>query len=510
VRLRPAPPAPWCRAAILALAVLALLGGCGPLEADRPPVHLTVLQFNDHYILEPVDRDRGGIARVATLVKSVRAQSPNTLLALAGDTISPSIMSTVLKGEQMIAAWNLLGLDVATFGNHEFDFGPAVLRARMQESRFPWVSANVLDRASGQPFGGARPEVLLERGGAAVGIVGLTLPETAENSSPGPDVVFRPGVEAAREAIARLTARGRPLLVGLTHQTIEADEALARALPGFALIVGGHEHDPLERTVGDTLITKAGSDGVYVVRVDLQVTVDGRVLARHHRFLPITRDIAEDPAMAALAQGYADRLTRALDVGIGETRVSLDARNSALRTGETNLGNFVADAMRARLQADAAVMNGGGIRSNRLVPIGRLTKRDVQAFLPFLNVLVKLEVTGDVLLAVLERAVSSHPRESGGFLQVSGLTLQFDAARPAGERIVRVTVGGQPLDPNRRYTLATNNYTAQGGDGYTMLVGAKVLVGPADGPGLSEVVTDAIERARVIAPAVDGRIQAAP
>jgi 2',3'-cyclic-nucleotide 2'-phosphodiesterase (5'-nucleotidase family) len=291
---------------------------------------------------------------------------------------------------------------------------------------------------------------------------------------------------------------------------MEADEALARALPGFALIVGGHEHDPLERTVGDTLITKAGADGIYVVRVDFQVTADGRVLGRHHRFLPITREIAEDPPMAALAQGYADRLTRALEVPIGETRVSLDARNNALRTGETNLGDFVADAMRIRLQADVAVMNGGGIRSNRIVPVGRLTKKDVQSFLPFLNVLVKIEVTGELLLSVLERSVSAHPRESGGFLQVSGLTLVFDPSRPAGERVVRVTVGGQPLDPVRRYTLATNSYTAQGGDGYTMLTGARVLVGSEDGPSLSEVVTDAIERARSIAPVADGRIQAAP
>ena len=396
------------------LTALSFLAACGPLEPDRPPVHLTILQFNDDYILEPVDRERVGMARVATVVKTVRGESVHTVLAIVGDTISPSIMSTLLRGQQMIAAWNRLGLDVATFGNHEFDFGPAVLRMRMQESQFPWTSANVLDRATGQPFGGARPVLLLERGGARLGVVGLTLPETSETSSPGPDIVFRPTVQAAGEAVARLTAGGRPILIGLTHQTVEADEALARALPGFALIVGGHEHDPIKRIVGDTLITKAGADGVDVVRVDLQVTANGRVLGRHHRFLPITRDIAEDPPMAALVQGYTDRLTRALEVPVGETRVPLDARTSTLRTGETNLGDFVADVMRARLQADVAVMNGGGIRSNRIVPIGPLTKKDVQSLLPFLNVLVKLEITGHTLLAVLERSVSVHPRESGG------------------------------------------------------------------------------------------------
>jgi 2',3'-cyclic-nucleotide 2'-phosphodiesterase (5'-nucleotidase family) len=210
--------------------------------------------------------------------------------------------------------------------------------------------------------------------------------------------------------------------------------------------------------------------------------------------------------MAALVARYQARLSEALDVRIGETRVPLDARNAALRTGETNVGNLVTDVMRARLHADVAVMNGGGIRGNQLIPAGPLTQRDVNALLPFLNVLVMLEVPGKVLLDVLERSVAAYPRESGGFLQVSGLTFLFDPTRPAGQRIVRVLVGGQPLDPERRYTLATNSYTAGGGDGYAMLATAKPLVFPQDGPGLAETLIQAIERAGAIAPAAEGRI----
>src|SRR6185295_17720042 len=133
---------------VLPILVAGLLAACVAREPDRPPVRLTFLQFNDHYILEPVDRERqkGGMARIATLVARTRAESPHTMLALAGDTISPSIMSAVLRGEQMIAAWNQLGLDAATFGNHEFDFGAPTLLARMRESRFVWVSSNVVDR----------------------------------------------------------------------------------------------------------------------------------------------------------------------------------------------------------------------------------------------------------------------------------------------------------------------------------------------------------------------------
>ncbi len=485
-----------------------ILAACGLREPDSPPVRLTFLQFNDHYILEPVDREgqKGGMARIATLVARTRAESPHTLLALAGDTISPSVSSAVLRGEQMIAAWNHLGLDVATFGNHEFDFGPETLLARMRESRFTWVSTNVLNRATSRPFGGARSTLVVERGGVAVGFFGLTVPDTPLTSSPGPRVEFRDPIVAARGAVAELRRGRSPIIVAVTHQNMPADEQMARAVPGIHLVIGGHEHDPLENVVGDTLITKAGADGASVVRIDLQATRDGKVLARQHRFIAITPELPEDPAMLALVARYQARLDQALEVRIGDTRVPLDARGAALRTGETNVGNFVTDVMRARLRADIAVMNGGGIRGNQLLPAGPLTRKDIRALLPFLNVLVMLEVPGKVLRDVLERSVADYPQEFGGFLQVSGLTFVFDPARPAGRRVVRVLVGGVPLDPERRYTLATNNYTAQGGDGYAMLATAKPLVFPEDGPGLAEALLEAVERAGSIAPLTEGRI----
>jgi 5'-nucleotidase len=497
---------------VLPLLVTCLLSGCVAREPDRPPVRLTFLQFNDHYILEPVDRERekGGMARIATLVARTRAESPHALLVLAGDTISPSVMSAVLRGEQMIAAWNQLGLDVATFGNHEFDFGPRTLLSRMRESRFAWVSANVLDRATGRPFGDARATHVVERDGVAVGFFGLTVADTPHTSSPGPGIEFRDPIAAARVAVAELRTERRPVVVAVTHQDMPADEQMAREVPGIHLVIGGHEHDPLENVVGDTLITKAGADGVFVVRIDLQATRDGKVLARQHRFIAVTPELPEEPAMAALVARYEARLGQALDVRIGETRVPLDARNAALRTGETNVGNLVTDVMRTRLRADVAVVNGGGIRGNQVLPAGSLTRKDVNALLPFLNVLVMLEVPGKVLVDVLERSVAVYPREFGGFLQVSGLTFVFDPNRPAGQRVVRVLVGGQPLDPERHYTLATNSYTAAGGDGYAMLTTAKPLLFPQDGPGLAETLLEAIERAGVIAPATEGRITRSP
>ena len=173
------------RRLIFLLLFLSACRAVPPGPGGEPSVQITFVQFNDHYVLEPIQEgERGGMARIATLVKQIRAESRHTLLALAGDTLSPSIMSTLLRGEQMVAAWNLLGLDVATFGNHEFDFGPAVLLERMRESRFVWLSANVLDRRRGRPFGPAVDRLVRKLGGIRVGLTGLTMPETRETSSP--------------------------------------------------------------------------------------------------------------------------------------------------------------------------------------------------------------------------------------------------------------------------------------------------------------------------------------
>src|ERR1043165_1030432 len=158
-------------------------------EKTQCNVKVTLLQVNDVYQFAPVDQGtRGGLGRLLTLRKSIQQENPNTLFMMAGDTISPSVESITYKGEQMIEAWNAIGLDYATFGNHEFDFGPDVLKQRMKESKFGWVAANVIDNKTNKPFGGAAPFVIREFGGVKIGIFGLVLPETRVTSRPGPDV----------------------------------------------------------------------------------------------------------------------------------------------------------------------------------------------------------------------------------------------------------------------------------------------------------------------------------
>src|SRR5215216_1302827 len=173
------------RTALALVLFIAAFFAVAAQEKTQCNVKVTLLQVNDVYQFAPVDQGKsGGLGRVLTLTKSIKQENPNTLFLMAGDTISPSVESITYKGAQMIEAWNAIGLDYATFGNHEIDFGPEVLVERIKESKFSWIAANVVDKQSNQPFGDAKRFVVREFGGVKVGIFGLVLPETKITSKP--------------------------------------------------------------------------------------------------------------------------------------------------------------------------------------------------------------------------------------------------------------------------------------------------------------------------------------
>jgi 5'-nucleotidase len=442
-------------------------------------------------VLDPV-AGRGGLARVATLVRALERESPNTVLALAGDTLSPSLLSTLRRGAQMIEGWNALGLGVATFGNHEFDFGPAVLAQRIGESRFPWVASNVVDDATGRPFGGARRWLRRDFDGVRVGLIGLTTPDAARTSNGGASVRFDDPLEAARGALAELGAVH--LRVAVTHLPLLQDRALAAALPIDA-ILGGHDHDPVLLEDGRAVIVKAGADAINLGQVAYEVRC-GAVIGRRQRLIPVDERLAEAPDVAELVRRQAALLARELETPVGRTAVPLDARESLVRREETPLGRFFAALMRERVGGQVGLLNSGAIRGNRVLPPGPITKRDIRELLPFSNTVTLLEVTGDALRAALERSVDELPRPTGHFLQTSGIEFSVDPGQPPGRRIGAVTVSGQPLDPAGRYRVATLDYLARGQDGYPMLAASRVLLGPEDGPGLIETVLEGLAAGR--------------
>ncbi len=497
----------------IALALLIFVASFASLNAQQKSdcdVRVTLLQVNDVYQFAPVDGGkRGGLGRLLTLKTEIQKQSPHTLFLLAGDTISPSVESITHKGAQMIEAWNLIGLDYATFGNHEFDFGPETLLQRMKESRFKWIAANVVDKKTGKPFGDAAPYIIREFDGVKVGIFGLVLPETKTTSRPGADVDFLSPCETAKKMVKELRGNGVKAIVALTHLSMAEDKEVAKCAD-VDVIVGGHEHSLLESAAGGAPIFKMTADAREMAQIDLNISKEsGAVESIDWRVIQVTSDTKEDPRFAMINAKYG-KLLKELSQVVGRTAVDLDARSAVGRRQETNVGNFIADAFRTALRADVGLMNGGSIRADEIIRKGPITNRDVLAILPFKNRVVKLELTGAILQAALEHGVarSAEDAEPGRFPQVSGVQFSFDATRPPGSRIMNLTVGGRPFDRNALYTLATSDYVGiDGGDGYAMLKEGRLITPREQARFDSDILRAAIAARRIIAPKVEGRIK---
>jgi 2',3'-cyclic-nucleotide 2'-phosphodiesterase (5'-nucleotidase family) len=465
---------------------------------------LTFLQINDVYSTTPID-GAGGLARVATLKRKLSSGGHPVVMALAGDFLSPSVASTVFKGEQMVAALNAAGLDFATFGNHEFDFGIDVLTQRMSESKFQWIVSNVLDARNGKAIGNSVPYVIRDFGDLKVGFIGLCL--TTAQIAPGARGSFRfiEPTQAAAQYIPLLKRRGANVIVAITHLTFAEDSDLVARFPQIDLVIGGHEHYPITSVEQHALISKAGSDAKFVARIDVNRTPGRSVVRRFFELIPVTSALPDDPDTAKVIADYESRLGRELDTVVGSTSTPLDATDARL-VQETALGNLIADALRADVGADVGLANAGGARGSRIYPAGPLTRRTLLSIHPFGNVVCKIAVSGRVLLDALNSGVSKLPAGAGQFPQLSGVTMKVDVRGPPGNRVSDVRVNAEPLDPDKTYTVALPDYVQKGGDNYSMFIGQKVLVDAQSGDLLVTALEKYIAAKHDVAPSIEGRI----
>ena len=494
------PLRPRSRFAPVTIALLGLM-----LAGAAQPQYVTIMHFNDlHGQLLPFESgDRGevgGIARLATLVEETRAwNAPHhvfTLLLEAGDILQGTPLSTVFQGEPDFTCLNMMGVDVMTIGNHEFDFGQDNLNARVRQAHFPIISANVRRAQDGKPL--APPSVTLDVDGVKALVFGLTSKDTPIESAAKnvAGLEFLDPIEVARQ-IVEANRTECPIIMALTHIGLNEDIALAKAVPGIDIIVGAHSHDALPQPmrVGDTLICQAGSKGAYLGQLDA-FFANGDV-AKYRGFLrPTDAAVTPDPAVAKVAQTYADRLGTKIKRVLATSKVPLNGDRDTLRSRETNLGDLLCNLCRSYAQADVALLNGGGIRAS--IDAGPITVEEVMLVLPFGNQVATVEVTGEVLLEALQHN-ASLPRPDGGFLQVSGLSMTIH-----GNDVRDVKVGGQPLDPAKTYKVVLPDFLLTGGNGFTMF--AKGTDPRFLGTTIDAIVVEGLETMQTVDQETDGRI----
>ena len=503
-----------CRPLVLAAALLVLAATIWT-PASAEPLSVTLVHVNDWDRMDGID-GRGGAAKIAAVVGEERARAEAegglVIATFGGDMISPSLLSGLDRGEHMIELANAIGFDLAVLGNHEFDFGPEILKERLEQSETAWLAGNV--RYRGEPgFPGAGTVKIVEHGGYRIGFLGLVTPVTAKISSPGENVTFAPFVETGAALAAELREAGADLVVALTHNDLAQDLELLRVSAGIDAVLGGHDHLALAWYDGRQTVLKAGSQGSYVgvLRLTLDRVEDRRGNMRlvwtPDYELRSTEGVKGEPALARAVEKRRKQLDSSLDVVVGKTATELDTRRASVRSGENAFGNLVADAMRIAVGADVGLTNGGGIRGDSVYPAGsEITGKLVLTELPFGNKTVKLALSGTQIREALEHGVGDVENTSGAFPHVSGLTFSFDASRSKGGRIVEALVGGAPLEDDRTYTLATNDFLAGGGDRYAMFETAERRIDAKDASFMAAQVMEFIETVGTVSPAVEGRI----
>ena len=454
-----------------------------------------------------------------------RTANAATVAISSGDNIgaAPPI-STEFEELPTIEALNLAKLDVSIFGNHEHDRNIDHVNKIIGASDFQWVVSNYSEGALDVLKSGtkqAKNYTIIERGGVKIGIVGSNTPETIEQVFPGnldykdasgakKTIVINPGVAGINAAIAEAKAAGADIVIAGLHQgwLENADgtakglfNSLASQIKGAAAIYGGHSHQTFATVIPGTVRTspvvlgQVRNAGVEYTRTQICMR-GGKVVGQSIQHVlraaaptintgVVSTVTTQDVTAAAMVKKYKDQLSAKLDVKIGQVSGTFPRGGSPAveRSGETPMGNYIADLMRAKYKTDFAIQNGGGIRdtfpartyipaNTALVRTGTgpldVTLGDAFTVFPFGNQLATTVVTGANLWKALENGVGGNYPGDGRFPQVSGFKYSFDASKPIGSRIVEVTKldGTAIAKDSKEYTLTTLDFLIYGGDGY--------------------------------------------
>lgn len=496
-------------------------------------------------------------AKRATAIKEERAENPDSLLIDAGDVFSGTLYFNEYQGKADLDLMNYMGYDVMTFGNHEFDLGATTdghkaLAEFVKGAKFPFVSSNV-DFSKDNKFAGlfhteevtASPKdgniynsIIKEIDGEKVGIIGLTTEETKGISSPGA-VEFQNYITEAKKAVAELEKQGVNKIVAVTHlgyddnPEFDNDKELAKAVEGIDVIVGGHSHTflgtnsrdastymPVVDTTGEepTVIVTAYQYNTFLGTLDVKFDKDGKITSHAGKLIDIA-DKEADSGAAAILKPYSEKVDSIKKQATGATSsvalVQSRDGEAVVRKEETNLGNLIADGMLKKAKqynedTVIALQNGGGIRAP--IDSGEITVGELLTTLPFGNTLATMNLKGSEIMTALEQSVSLAPGLNGGFLQVAGLHFTYDSSKEASKRVQEVKVQNkagnwETLDLNKTYVVATNAFTAKGGDNYAVF-GKAYEEGRVTDLGLTdwEVLQEYVKELGTVNPKVEDRI----
>ncbi|PAQ02774.1 5'-nucleotidase C-terminal domain-containing protein [Mesorhizobium mediterraneum] len=528
-------------AAIAALSASALGLSAGVSFADYT---LNILHINDwHSRIESNNKYEstcsaeeetkgdciGGAARLITAIAQERKklEGQNVLLLSAGDNFQGSLFYITYKGKTEGEFLNQMKFDAMGVGNHEFDDGEAALAPFLDMIQIPVLGANVKANAQSKLGDRVKPSIVIEVGGQKIGIVGAVTNDTPELASPGPNVKIEDDVKSITSEVEKLKGEGVNKIIAVTHIGYKRERDVIAKIPGVDVVVGGHSHsllsntDPKAEGPYPTMVDNPDGYQVPVVQAasyskylgEFKVVFDDNGIVKQASGDPIYLDklITPDPAVLARIKELGAPIEALKNQEVAETTKAIDGSRENCRTRECEMGNLVSDAVLDRVKdqgVEIVISNGGGLRAS--IDQGTVTMGEVLNVLPFQNTLATFQISGKDLVAGLENGLSQIEDGAGRFPQVAGLKYSFDkSAAPNAGRVksVEVMEGGAwtPINPDKDYLVATNNYVRQGGDGYKVFAD-KAKNAYDYGPGLEQVVADYLSAHRPYTPKLDGRI----
>ena len=460
------------------------------LGQEAGVIDLTILHTNDiHGRAE--ENDNGelelvniGLARYKTIIDTFKGENPNTIVFDAGDLTHGTNFASLSKGESMVSLMNELGIDGLTPGNHDFNYGYDRLKELQALANFKILASNITDEAGVQQF---EQGYTIALDGITVGVFGLATPETKYKSSPvnTEGLEFTNVVAEAQREVNSLKEKGADVIVLLSHLGMDASSEINTytvldSVSGIDVVIDGHSHTLLEngQRYNDTLIASTGAFLENVGVTKLSINADSKeVISSEASLIHAVDAISYEPnaAVKEKIDDISSENDAVLGVKIGATSTDLDGVRENVRTKETNLGDLITDAILAETGADLVITNGGGIRAS--IPAGDITLGDALTVLPFGNLVTVIKVTGQDIIDALNFGAQYYPAANGGFPHIAGATYEIDTNATEvdanGSKLVvkNAKINGSEIDPSRVYDLATNDFMAIGGDGYTMFEG---------------------------------------
>ena len=494
--------------ALFLVALMALSFAAPAYAADQDLTgQIVILHTNDGH--GRAAEGTYGISGVSALKKDFEARGASVLVLDAGDTLHGLPFATLDQGESVAKMMEMAGYAAMCPGNHDFNYGADYLMELAKTSGFKILSANLTDKTTGQPA--FEQYTIAEAGTKKLGIFGLTTPQTAVQTNPKnvERITFEGPIAAAEKMVKTLKAENVDYIIALGHIGVDesspvTSDEIIEAVDGIDVFIDGHSHTefPEGERVKNTLLVSAGEyyDNVGSVTIAGDGTVSARLIVKDG-----DEEAARDPEIDQLAAEIGEERAPLLNEVVASVAVNLDGERETNRSRETNLGNLAADAIRWATGADIAVTNGGGIRSS--IPAGEVTKGQIINVFPFGNYVVTKNVTGQEIKEALEYSVKDAPALLGGFLQVSGVSFTYDQNKAVGGKVSDIQAGGEPLDLEKTYLLATNDFLAAGGDGYEMLKDCPEV---NQFNALEEILISYLAEHPDAAPQVEGRIRAIP